>query len=95
MFLNKYIDELYYNLLLDTYNLDYLNSLDEKNFQEVYKIFIKHRLYFINDIILKYLEVFTYNPKNIDNKLIKLENKLGKNYALKIGANLSYLGEIL
>ena len=39
MFLNKYIDELYYNLLLDTYNLDYLNSLDEKNFQEVYKIF--------------------------------------------------------
>ena len=40
MFLNKYLDEFYYNLLLDTYEEEYLNDLDEENFIKIYNLFI-------------------------------------------------------
>ena len=42
-------------MILNNYNIEYLNSLDEDNFIKIYKF------YFIDDIVLKYLETLDYD----------------------------------
>ena len=56
MFLEKYLDEFYYNMVLDNYEYEYLKTLDEDNFKEVYNLLKKYNFYFINDIILNILK---------------------------------------
>ena len=87
MFLEKYLSKENFETLLENYDERYLNSLDEKNFLEVYKVFKKYDFYFINDIILKYLDLFEEDSKDIE--IIK-EN-LGDYFVFKIGKNLEFL----
>ena len=61
MFLEKYVNSTYYNIILNNYNSEYLNSLDEDNFIKIYNLFKKYKFYFIDDIVLKYLETLDYD----------------------------------
>ena len=61
MFLEKYVNSTYYNMILNNYNIEYLNSLDEDNFIKIYNLFKKYKFYFIDDIVLKYLEILDYD----------------------------------
>ena len=58
MFLNKYINKFYLNLIYDNYEEDFINSLDEENFIKISNLFKNNNFYFINDIYLNYLEIF-------------------------------------
>lgn len=51
--------------------------------------------YFIEDIILKYLEIFTMNSKELYNALTYLKEKYGNNYMNHIGNNMTILNEIV
>ncbi len=95
MFLKKYLDEFYYNLVVDSYDELYLDNLDEDSFIKIYKLFKKYNFYFINDIILKYLEIFQMNDTYVESEILKLKEKLGSNYIYEIGNNISYLNEII
>jgi len=55
MFLTKYLNNIYYNLVIDNYSNSYINYLDEKNFEKIYNLLKKYDFYFIDDIILNYL----------------------------------------
>lgn len=91
MFLQKYVSEFYYNQILDNYKTEYLKSLDEQNFLKIYKLFIEYKFYFIEDIILKYLEIFEMEYSEVKKKLEILRAKLGKNFVFIIGNNMNYL----
>ena len=95
MFLNKYLNEFYYDLIINNYEEDFLNTLDEKKFIYNYYIFKKYNFYFINDIILKYLELFNVDSNELISGIEKLKIKLGENYVYKIGNNLTYLDELI
>lgn len=95
MFLEKYLDEFYYELILDSYKTGYLNMLDENNFIKIYSLFKEYKFYFINDIILKYLEIFDVDCNEVNKTIIQLKNKLGDKFIYIIGNNMSYLNEIL
>ena len=69
MFLEKYLDEFYYNMVLDNYEYEYLKTLDEDNFKEVYNLLKKYNFYFINDIILNYIEIFELDTNLLEQKL--------------------------
>ena len=94
MFLNKYLNEFNYNLIINNYEEEFLNSLNEEKFLSNYYIFKKYNFYFINDIILKYLELFTKDYEELINEIENLKNKLGDNFVYKIGNNLNYLNEL-
>lgn len=94
MFLEKYLNELKFNILIENYE-EYLNSLDENNFMLIYAIFKRNNFYFIDDIILNYLEIFEMNPIDVVKGIEQLKNKLGENFIYKIGNNMRYLEEIL
>lgn len=95
MFLNKYLDEFYYNLLLDTYEEEYLNDLDENNFIKIYNLFNEHNAYFINDIILNYIEIFFMDVQMVQEGFSALKEKLGENYINIIGNDMNYLQQII
>ena len=95
MFLNKYVNDVYLDMIYSNYNNDYLNSLDENNFIEIYNLFKKYNFYFINDIILNYLEIFEMSYDDVDNGIISLKEKLGDNFVYIIGNDMTYLDEII
>ena len=94
MFLKKYVNNTYYNLILDNYNIDYLKNLDERQFIEIYNLLKKRGFYYICDIILNYLEIFSYDINYVDRYLDELKNKLGDKYIYIIGNDMRYLENI-
>lgn len=95
MFLEKYLDKFYYNMVLDNYEYEYLKTLDEDNFKEVYNLLKKYNFYFINDIILNYIEIFELDTKLLEEKINILKEELGDNYIYIIGNNMRYLEVLL
>ena len=95
MFLEKYVNNFYLELIYNNYEEGFLNSLDETNFISIYNLLKENKFYFIDDIILKYLEIFEMEYDDVNNGLINLRNKLGENFVYIIGNDMSYLEEIL
>ena len=95
MFLEKYVSSVYLDIIYSNYDEDYINGLDEENFIKIYNLFKKYNFYFINDIILNYLEIFEMDYDHVEDKIIYLKDKLGNNFVQIIGNNMSYLGKIL
>lgn len=95
MFLDNYLDELYYDQVINNYEYDYLSSLDYNNFKQVYNILIKYNFDYIEDIILRYIELFELEPKYVEDNIIKLISKLGNNYVRIIGSDMRYFDNII
>lgn len=95
MFLNKYLSEFNYELLLDNYEEYYLLSLDEEHFKNVYNLLKKYHFYFIEDVIVNYLEVFELEIDDIEKKILSLKKELGDKFVYIIGNDLRYLNKFL
>lgn len=95
MFLEKYIDGIYFNQILKKYNEEYLNLLEEQNFLEIYTLFKKYNFYYINDIALSYLEIFEMDVIELNKKLLKLKEKYGEYFNVIIGNDITLLEEIM
>ena len=95
MFIERYLSNTKFKLLCDVYDLEYIDSLDIDNFNQVYQIFKKYQFYFIDDIILNYLEIFEVNPIIVEKKILELIKELGTKYTYIIGADLRILEKIL
>ena len=94
MFLDKYLNQVYLDLLYDKYEEWYLRNLDENKFMDIYNLFKEYGFYFINDIIIYYLEIFEYDKEMVNKGILELKEKLGENFVYIIGNNLSYLEQI-
>ena len=95
MFLGKYVNKFYLELIYNNYDEGFLKGLDEENFISIYKLLKENKFYFIDDIILNYLEIFQMEYDEVYNGLINLRNKLGENFVYIIGNDMRYLEEIL
>ena len=57
-----------------------------------YIIYLKNIIfYYIDDIIINYLEIFKLDCEFVENKINKLKDILGDNYIYIIGNDLRYL----
>ncbi len=90
-FLRKYVSNVYYELILDTYDWVYLQSLDEKKFQKIYNLFKNLGFSFVDDIVLKYIEIFELPEEEVLDKIETLKNTLGDNYKNIISNNMNIL----
>lgn len=91
MFIKKYVSDFYFNEILSKYELNYLKSLKEDNFLKIYRLFLENKFYFIEDIILKYLEIFDNDYEEVKSRLNILKESLGSNYQYVIGRDMRYL----
>ncbi len=95
MFLEKYLDDFYYNMVVDNYEYSYLEGLDEDNFKEIYKLLKEYHFYYINDIVLNYIEIFSLDKEEVEQKIKELKEKFGNNYVYLIGDDMRALDYIL
>lgn len=91
----KYLDEFYLEELYQNHDIDYLNNMDQDKFLDIYNLFLKYNFNFMEDIILKYLDIFGMDCKLVEKKLNKLIKILGPDYVNIIGDNISYLEYIV
>ena len=90
MFLENYLDEFYYNQVINNYDYNYLSSIDINNFSKIYNILIKYKFDYIEDIILNYMDLFELDSEYVEDCIIKLIDKLGNNYVRIIGNDMRY-----
>ena len=95
MFLDKYLNSTYLDLIYDNYNKDYINLLDEDNFNKVYLLLKSYNFYFIEDIILNYLELFEIEEKYVQLALNDIKSSLGNNFVEQIGKNMTLIDKII
>lgn len=95
MFIERYLNKTKFKLLCDVYDMEYISSLDEDNFNKVYQVFKKYKFYFIDDIILNYLEIFELDYILVERKILELIKEFGSNYNYIIGDDLRYLERIM
>lgn len=91
MFIQNYISENKFKMLCTTYEENYIKNLDYKKFIEIYNLFVEYKFYFIDDIILNYLEIFQMNINDVRNAITKLQEQLGKDFVYIIGSDMRYL----
>lgn len=91
MFFHEILDDTNYELLFETYNNDYLLNFNQTNFLEIYKLLRKYNFYFLDDIILYYLEIFELDKEIVKKKIEELEKLYGKDFVYVIGENLTKL----
>lgn len=95
MFLDKYLDDLRLKILYTNYNEDYLNSLEESSFEEVYTLLKEKGFYYTNDIILNYLELFTIDKKYVEKSLNEISSLIKDNYIEYLGKNMSLFDKVI
>lgn len=95
MFLNKYLDNFAYEEIIGNYNECYLCYLDENNFIQIYNVFKKYDFYFINDIIVNFLEIFSLDKSFVERKILELKEELGEKFVYIIGNDMRYLEKFI
>ena len=95
MIFDKYLNDTYLDILYSNYNLDYLKSIDSSNFIEIYNLLKGKGFYFIEDIIINYMDMFELDSYYLNKVLTYLESKMGKDYIKKIGHNMTILDKII
>lgn len=95
MFLDKYLNPAYLDLIYDNYEEDYINLLDESNFNKVYILLKNNNFYFIEDVIINYLELFEIEVKYIQLAMNDINYILGNDFVQKIGKNLTLINKII
>ena len=91
MFLETVLSETNMELIYDKYEKEYLECIDPYNFADIYNLFLENKFYFIEDLIVKYLEIFTLRKDIIEDAIFALESEYGSDYIYRIGKDLSLL----
>lgn len=95
MFLGKYLNSTYMDLVYNSYDEKYLGLIDENNFDEIYSLLKENGFYFIDDIILNYLELFEIEKKYVKRALSEIKRVLGDDYVQQIGKNMMLIDKII
>ena len=95
MFLETVLSDINFNLIIDKYDKEYLDNLDSYRFASVYNIFINNKFYFIEDLIIKYLEMFTLNDVIVNDAIDSLKEEYGNDFIYYIGKDLSILDDAI
>ena len=95
MFLTKYLNSTYLDLVYSNYDEEYLNLLDEDNFNKVYMLLKNNNFYFIDDIILNYLELFEIEEKYVELAISDIKLELGVDFVAQIGKNMTLIDKII
>ena len=91
MFIHKYVSDFYFTQIMFNYDIQFLSSLNEEKFLKIYNLFKEYNFYFIEDIILNYLEIFLFEYDDILKGINLLKEKLGDNFVNIIGNDMEYL----
>lgn len=95
MFYNNYLNDIYQEILYSNYSEEYLESFNEQNFIEVYFLLKEYGFYYIEDIIINYIELFGIDVKYVRLALENMKNNLTKDFIKIIGSDMTLVNNII
>ena len=95
MFLDKYLNKTYLDLVYSNYELNYINALSEENFDKIFKFLKKEGFNYINDIILDYLELFQIDYTYVQKAFDDVKKIANNNYTKSISHNMTLIDMII
>lgn len=95
MVFKEILNDFYLDMLFEKYDENYLLSFDREKFLEIYKLFRKYNFYFIDDIVLYYLEIFNLEKEIVERKIKELNKLYGNDYVYIIGNDITKLSYFL
>ena len=67
----------------------------QDNFDKIYTLLKNNEFYFIDDIILNYLEPFEFEEKYVKLAIEDIKEQLGNDFVKKIGNNMTIINKII
>ena len=92
--LNEILSSNKLKLLYDKYNDYYIEGIDYDNLISIYSLFKKYQFYYIDDILVNYLEIFEKDYDYVEEKILELRKDLGNDFVFIIGNDMRYLEKI-
>lgn len=88
--LKNYLDEEELAQIYETFEPSIIESLDEKNMSFIIE-YLNKNVTITKDILLYYLDLFTFESKEFICKFERLKSILGENYSILLGENIDFL----
>lgn len=79
--LKNYLNEEDLAQIYETFELSMIESLDEKNMNDIIE-YLNKNVTITKDILLYYLDLFTFESKEFIHKFERLKSILGENYSI-------------
>ncbi len=95
MIFDKYLDEEELDELFENYHISYLKNIDSILFEQNYQLLVSLGFDYMEDLVIKYLALFTLDTSILEKRLRILKNMLGENYIEIISNNLTILDSII
>ncbi len=95
MFLKNMVNDNKYRELIEKYDEDFLNSINYDLFMLNYKYLISKRIYFVNELVVRNLEMFMLDKDIIEEVIDIALCKYGDDFAFILGENLNKFDDIL
>lgn len=87
------IDEI--NQIYEIFDINVINNINEENVYNIIKFLIEENVYFIEDMLTMYLDLFLLDYPVFKERFVKLKVKYKENYLDMISSNMNILEEML
>lgn len=95
MFLESIISDNEYKELIKKYDKIILDNINYDLFMKNYKYLVSKKIYFVNELVLRDLEMFMLDSRVLEEVIDIAYRKYGENFAFILGENLNIFDDIL
>lgn len=85
------LDKLDIKILKENFDEETINKVDLQNVCKIFKYLEENNIYYAKDLFISFLDLFLLSSNDFIKQFEKLKNKLGKDYAEKLGEDLSLI----
>ncbi len=85
------IDEMDIKLLEENFDIDMIEKLDSENVYYIYKYLTDNGIYYVKDLLITSLDLFLLPYQEFIRKFEILKEKVGVDFAEKLGEDLSLI----
>lgn len=84
-------DEMDMKILKENFDEETINQIDEKNIDVILDYLEKNDVYYAKDLVISSLDLFLLPAEDFIKQFEKLKNKLGNDFAEKLGKDSSLI----
>ncbi len=86
-----YLDKIDMKILRENFDEEMINQMDEENIDKILDYLDKNDVDYAKDLLISSLDLFLLPAENFIKQFEKLKNKLGENFAEKLGEDSSLI----
>ena len=85
------LDEVDIKILKENFDENLIKKIDSENVSKIFKYLENNGIYYAKDLFLTSLDLFLYSLDDFIRKFENLKNKLGEDFANKLGEDSSLI----